>query len=193
MQIKNARPSMVRRVIGATQRIILTGGPGAGKTSVLDILRARGFETGADTARGIIQRRKAAGLSPRPAARSFAEQLLEQEIGLYDSMSTSPAFFERGVPDAAAFLFGEGGLDDAAAQALMDRYRYDRVLVFPPWAEIYVTDAERDHSFEHAVRVCDATRRWYRGFGYTPIEVPLASPAARAEFVLAHLPGDDSG
>ncbi len=171
------------------QRVVFTGGPGAGKTTVLEILRDKGYAVGADAARSIIRERKAAGLSPRPEPRTFAEQILEKEIAMYFSATRSQTFFERGVSEAVASLFGAGALDDISAERLMDRYRYDHIFLFPPWAEIYRTDAERDHTFDHSVRVCESIRRWYLRFGYEIVQVPLDSAHARAEFILARATG----
>ena len=44
--------------------VILTGGPGVGKTTVLAELAARGHATVAESARAVIAERRAAGLSP---------------------------------------------------------------------------------------------------------------------------------
>jgi predicted ATPase len=49
-------------------RIVFTGGPGVGKTTLLLALQARGHTTVGDSARTIIQDRRRRGLSPRPNA-----------------------------------------------------------------------------------------------------------------------------
>ena len=51
------------------KRVILTGGPGAEKTSILDVLAEDGFRIGQDVVREIIRERLAAGLSPRPSPK----------------------------------------------------------------------------------------------------------------------------
>jgi predicted ATPase len=67
--------------------------------------------------------------------------------------------------------------------------------VLPHWPEIYCTDAERDHTFSHAVRVYEGLARWYRACGYTLHEVPRVSVAERAAYVLKVLTdwGSNSG
>lgn len=93
-------------------------------------------------------------------------------------------FYERGVADAASFLLAAGEIDEAQATSLVQRYPYDAVCLFPPWAEIYVVDEERDHTFEHAQQVYESTRRWYLTHYPKVVEVPQASPRARLACVL---------
>lgn len=156
-----------------------------GKTTVLDVLRRLGYAVGDDAAREIIRSRRQQGLSPRPDAAIFARQILAREIDAYDSVSSSPTFFERGVPEAAASLVGADEIDEAEARKLLETYPYfKRVFLFPPWKAIYRVDAERDHSFEHAVRVYEDIRDWYARFDYEMIEVPFDTAEARAQFIL---------
>ena len=159
----------------AIQRILFTGGPGTGKSSVLQQLHGLGYEVGTDAARSIIRRRKQAGLSPRPDERAFAEQILALEVDAHAAATSSPAFFERGVPEAAAALLAAGGLDEAQYTKLLADYPYERVFLFPPWRAIYRTDAERDHTYEHCVRVDGMVRELYSGTHYEPVSVPLLS------------------
>ena len=57
-------------------RIVITGGPGAGKTALLSALHARGYTIVGDSPRTIIQDRVRRGLSPRPERREFAQATL---------------------------------------------------------------------------------------------------------------------
>ena len=169
------------------QRIVLTGGPGAGKTTVLEELRHRGYATGDDAARSIIRERKHAGLSPRPDPATFAKQVFEKEVASYHATTQSPTFFERGVVDAVGSLFGAGTLSEKEFGRLINDYPYQTVFIFPPWEEIYCTDDERDHTFEHSVKVYESILALYQRFSSTPIEVPLGTVDDRTNFILAHI------
>ncbi len=175
------------------ERIVLTGGPGAGKTTALEVLRSRGYATGADAARSIIRERKLAGLSPRPDALTFAQQVFEKELDAYRSAESSPSFFERGVVEAVGSLFGAGALDDDRVNRLISDYRYQAVFIFPPWEDIYCMDDERDHTFDHAFRVYESTLGFYRQHDYEPIEVPLGAVGDRVDFILKHVGTPDDG
>ena len=118
------------------KRIVLTGVPGSGKTTVLEIFREEGYAVGEDVARSIIRERKAAGFFPRPDPRAFAEQILVKEIELYRTATSSPMFFERGITDVVGTLYSAGALDDHTSRQLVDRYRYEFIFLFPPWADI---------------------------------------------------------
>ena len=114
------------------QRIVLTGGPGAGKTTALEVLSSHGYATGEDAARSIIRERKLARLSPRPDALTFAQQVIEKEIDAYLSVESSPSFFERGVVEAVGSLFEAGAVDEHRVNHLIRGYRYQTVFIFPP-------------------------------------------------------------
>jgi predicted ATPase len=169
------------------QRIVLTGGPGAGKTRALELIRGQGYSTGEDAPRLIIRERKLAGLPPRPDALTFAQQVFDKEVEAYHSAKRSPSFFERGVVEAIASLLEADALTERRAEHLLSKYCYQAVFIFPPWKEIYRVDEERDHTFDHAVRVYEFTLQFYRRHGYEPIEVPRAGVAERAAFILNHL------
>ena len=172
------------------KRVILTGGPGTGKTTVLDVLREAGYETGDDAARSIIVERKNAGLSPRPGSEEFAKQILAREITAYQSAPSSPIFYERWIVDVIGSLFGMGVMDERSTMQLVAEYPYEFVFLFPPWRDIYRIDEERDHTFDHSVRVYSLTRDWYRKAGYEIAEVPIDTPQARTKFILDHLDDD---
>jgi predicted ATPase len=61
-------------------RIVITGGPDAGKTMLLLALQARGYTIGGDSPRTIIQDRRRRGLNPRPNAYEFAHEVLRMDI-----------------------------------------------------------------------------------------------------------------
>ena len=172
------------QLVVAARRIVLTGGPGAGKTVVLEQLQQRGYATGSDAARSIIRERKAAGLSPRPDAVSFGQLILKRELDAYNQVTQTPIFYERGIVDVVGSLHAAGALDASESQQLLRDHPYQAVFILPPWESIYCTDDERDHTFEHAQRVYESTLALYRRSGYEPIEVPCWTPGERATFVL---------
>lgn len=150
------------------KRIVLTGGPGAGKTTILDVLAGDGVRIGVDVAREIIRERLAAGLSPRPSPKEFSQESFRRNVAAYEEAGQHElTIFERGVSESIASRWIRGVISKAEADRLMARYRYDEpVLVTPPWREIYTTDSERDQSYEHSERVFEEIVEWYQRYDY---------------------------
>ena len=170
--------------------IVITGGPGAGKTTLLQALEQRGHTIVGDAPRSIIQDRRRRGLSPRPEPHVFAMETLRIDVDNYErhAMDRGHVFFERGVVDALCSVDHASPLGEDELATYLAKYRYfSTVFVLPPWRAIYVTDAERDHTFEHAERVNEITQAWYRRCGYDVLEVPTMSVDERCAFVLGAL------
>jgi hypothetical protein len=72
-------------------RIVITGGPGAGKTALIAALAAAGHATVAESARAIIAERRARGLPPRPDPPAFAREILRRDIDKYNAVSSVAA------------------------------------------------------------------------------------------------------
>jgi predicted ATPase len=164
---------------------VITGGPGAGKTSLLECLASKGYHFVPETARQIIKERLLQGLSPRPDPRSFAEQIFDKDrMNFLANSDSSILFFDRCFMDSASLLFDA---DVAAYKKIKDTLnnRFNNKVFFtPPWQEIYRKDAERDQSFDEAIRVYERLEKWYREHGYHIVIVPKETVENRATFIL---------
>jgi predicted ATPase len=177
-------------------RIIITGGPSAGKTTLLLALQALGYTIVGDSARTIIQDRLRRGLSPRPHADEFTHETLCMDIENFVQHAATPGqvFFDRSVLDSLYGLDRLTPLNESELNMWLSTYQYyPKVFLLPPWKEIYVNDAERDHTFEHAEWVYSITLEWYRRLDrYQLIEVPKVSVAERCTYVLQTLANSDA-
>ena len=172
------------------QRVIATGGPGAGKTAVLNALKAHGFHVIEESARSIIRERLGRGLPPRPVPREFALKVMQCDMANYRSTESRSdwVFFDRGLLDGVCMLEQAAPFDPVKVAALNKRYIYNnKVFIFPPWAEIYQNDAERDQSFFDAIHIFEMLSDYYRRYGYNLVEAPKASVGERCCFVLQTL------
>ncbi|ASK32888.1 hypothetical protein CEK62_20275 (plasmid) [Alcanivorax sp. N3-2A] len=171
-------------------RFVITGGPGGGKTTLLDALAERGYRIAPEAARRLIKERLAEGLAPRPDPVCFARAILNSDMQQYQAATAHDdvTFFDRGVPDALYMLDLESAITEGEAAELIQRFPYnDRVFLLPPWEVIYGTDTERDQTFEESVAVFEAIKRWYSRWGYDTVEVPRAGVEARVSFILKAL------
>ena len=174
----------------SAKRVIATGGPGAGKTAVLDTLKMRGYPIVEESAQAIMRERIRRDLPPRPGPREFAIKVMQSDITNYRSIEpfSGCVFFDRGLPDALCMLDQVTQLGQKKLTALNGSYLYhQQVFVFPPWEEIYRQDAERDQTFFDAIRIFEILSQWCRRCGYNLLEVPMVSVADRCDFILREL------
>jgi predicted ATPase len=171
---------------------ILSGGPGAGKTAVIEVLRARGYRCVEEVARKILkQQMKFDGdaVDWKDQA-AFREVMLSWSIADFESVDerVRPVFFDRGIPELTAYANPPGVEAPAHLQRAAALFRYNPIVfVAPPWQEIYCTDAERKQSFEEAIDVWRRVTPCYEKCGYVPIELPRVAPEKRADFILERI------
>jgi len=176
----------------ASRFIVLTGGPGAGKSTLIDSLAQVGHARTDEAGRGVIQDQSAIGGQALPwhDPAAFAEQMLGWEMRSYRlaRQQAGRVFFDRGMPDVAGYLRLLGLPVPPHVERAARAFRYRRqVFLLPPWREIFAQDAERRQDFDEAVRTCDAMRATYAYYGYELVEVPCAGVRERVEFVLTRL------
>ncbi|MGB6154089.1 MAG: ATP-binding protein [Pricia sp.] len=179
-----------------TEKIVITGGPSTGKTSVIKALENRGYYCIHELIRDMTAAEKEGDTSrdftinpilsvEDPTA--FNTMLLEGRIAQYESIKNTAekvVFFDRGIPDVHAYMDCFGQPYNQAFEQPARTFRYDRVLLMPPWREIHVTDAERFETFEEAVRIFTALEKAYQNFGYDIVLVPKGSIVERTDFIL---------
>ncbi|KVO29718.1 ATPase [Burkholderia ubonensis] len=173
----------------ARRFFVVTGGPGSGKSTLIDALGRAGFARSQEAGRGVIQDQVAVDGPALPwrDRSAFAELMLGWEMRSHHlaRQARGPVFFDRGVPDVIGYLRLSGLAVPAHAEAAARRFRYHRrVFIAPPWPDIYTQDAERRQDFAEAVRTYDAMVECYASYGYRLIELPRASVKARVRFVL---------
>ena len=169
------------------RRFVVTGGPGGGKSTLLDALAERGYRIAPEAARRLIKERLSSGLPPRPDPVAFARAILDSDMAQYRAATDHDGitFFDRGVLDALYMLDLESAMSRDEIAGLVAAFPYnDIVFLLPPWEAIYATDSERDQTFEESVAVFEGMKRWYARWGYETVEVPRAGVAARVSFIL---------
>jgi predicted ATPase len=169
--------------------LVLTGGPGSGKTTLIEALKAAGFATAPEAGRGIIRDQMAIGGPALPwhDRALFAELMLSWELRSWHAAhaGSGPVFFDRGVPDTIGYLrlCGLPVPDHATSAAKTFRYAR-RVFIAPPWPEIFAQDGERKQTLDEAIRTHDSVAGVYAELGYELVALPLVPIEERVRFIL---------
>lgn len=166
---------------------VFTGGPGVGKTSLLRHLEAMGERVVDEDARAVIRDEAERGGRGVPwlGNERYCRLTAARSIAAFDARAgeTGRVFFDRGIFDCV----GANGQEPwpELLEAVRTRRYNRRVFVFPPWREIYETDAERRQDWAEAERTFKLVLEALPRLEYEPIVVPKATIEERAAFVLA--------
>jgi predicted ATPase len=175
-----------------TKRIVITGGPGTGKTSIINELINREFTCLEEISRQVTLEARKQGIDQLFLTQPllFSELLLKGRKAQFEKANTleSPVvFLDRGIPDVLAYMDFIGDKYPESFENICKENRYDQVFILAPWQDIYVSDSERYESFDQAVEIHEHLIRTYTKFGYELIDVPFESVRKRTDFILNSL------
>lgn len=174
------------------QKIVIIGGPGTGKSTVLNELISRGFHCKPEISREVIIMAQKKGIDQLFLTDPllFSKLLLEGREQQYieaDKRKDEIVFFDRGIPDAHAYMNYSNTEYPAYFVEKSTTYKYQKVFMLPPWKEIFVSDNERYESFEIAVEINHHLKKTYQEIGYEIITVPFGTVKERTDFILDSL------
>ena len=173
-----------------TPRIVITGAPGTGKSTLLNIIEKQGFIVHPEMARQVIKEEslKCSDCVPWQDHSSFGMVLFGRQREQYlAALEGKINFYDRVIPDNLGYLRRDT-LQNKKLEAEALKYPYHhQIFLTPPWKEIYMQDAERWEDFELMLEIHDALVDIYTFFGYDIIEVPKSDPQTRVDFIWNNL------
>jgi predicted ATPase len=175
-----------------TKRIVIIGGPGSGKTSLINHLEDRGYSCLPEISRQVILDAQKEGIAQLFLENPilFSEKLLEGRLKQFKEAHTYTEeylFYDRGMPDVTAYMDFIDSHYPPNFDEICFENRYDAIYLLPPWKTIYTQDNERYETYEQAEKIYDFLLKGYQKYGYTVNHVPTGTLNAREQFIINHL------
>ena len=174
-----------------SKRIVITGGPGTGKTALIRHLEATGHYCLHEIIRDMTLEAKNNGTKEAVTnpllfvedPLEFNRRILEGRIRQFQHAAKvhhPVVFYDRGLPDVIAYMHYFGQEYDLSFKEPCMRLRYDAAIVLPPWKAIYRQDEERLERFEEAVDIHHQLVATYQDFGYEVLKLEPGTLEQRA-------------
>ncbi len=173
----------------STKKIVITGGPGTGKSTLINELIKRGHTCLEEISRQVTLDAKKDGIEQLFLTKPllFSELLLKGRQKQFidaDIYKNQTIFFDRGIPDVLAYMDYIGDIYPEKFVEASKNSPYDLVFILKPWEAIYTSDNERYESFDQALQIHDNLVNTYKNYNYTLIDVPFDTVENRTNFIL---------
>ncbi|WP_310556356.1 ATP-binding protein [Flavobacterium sp.] len=173
----------------AKEIVVIIGGPGTGKSTIIDGLVAKGYSCYPEISRQVTLEAQENGIDQLFLEKPllFSELLLEGRIKQYQDAQNELqeiVFIDRGIPDVLAYMHYIGDSYPEFFDKACHNYKYTKIFMLPPWREIYISDNERYENYEQAKEIYKHLVETYQKYNYNLIEVPKDTVDNRILFIL---------
>lgn len=174
------------------KKVVITGGPGTGKTSIIDLIKEMKHACYDEISRQITLQARKDGIEQLFLTEPllFSEKLLDGRIQQFEDAKCENAkviFLDRGIPDILAYMDYIGDDYPEHFVKACEAHKYDAVFLLPPWKAIFTSDNERYENFEQSETIHSHLAETYIKYGYNLIEVPFGTVKERVNFILQTL------
>ena len=171
------------------KRVVISGSPGAGKTSIIECLSQKGYTTFEEYSRNLIEDAQRQG-TPNFFLSDpiiFSEKIFRGRQEQFEAakkltkVKNDVLYYDRGIHDTLAYLGAiEQNLPWLEKKVL--EFQYDLVFLVNPWEEIYKKDDQRLETFEQAKTYYPFIKKVYEK-QHQVIELPQVSVSERISFI----------
>jgi predicted ATPase len=168
----------------------ITGAPSSGKTTIISLLKQRGYHIVPESARIILDERVASGMSvaeARGTEEEFQERIFQHKLLLHDEQAPETlSFFDRGMHDILAYILYYSYPRDARIDMAMENISYRHVFLLEPLPD-FTPDYGRMEGPNFGDAITPLLYKAYDSYGMQPIMVPVLPAEERVDFILSHI------
>ena len=171
-----------------TKKYIITGAPGTGKTTLINLLKKEVLCMDEVSRQVIIaEQKKGSNGVPWENIQRFTKLVYQQSIEALE-IHKEAVFCDRSLLDLIAYL-------DVARELIPDYLNdfpykdkfHTTVFFAPTWQDIYCKDAQRLQEFNYCKKLEKSLLEQYKKKGFNIVILPKSSPSTRVKFVLTHI------
>jgi len=170
-------------------RVVITGGPGTGKTSIIEFIKEMNFNVFDESSREVTKKYKNSSSEQYFLSNpiDFSNILMNKRKNQFEKGSNSKNdyfFYDRGIPDVLAYLnFKKIEYKKSMMEDIL-KFKYDAIFIAEPWEDIYKNDSERYETYDELLKIDAQIKKIYKQLGYNIIILPKKSVEDRVTFIL---------
>ena len=174
--------------------VAIVGGPGTGKTAVIDELQRRGYTVVQEAARQVIDDGLSKGQTIDQIRgdnlqfqMAIIKKKVQNELQWFDSLDSSRiVFVDRGMHDAWAYFKADQIEMTKEIDNILRKYIYDEVLMLHMLGAYDKEDYARTESIDEAEELHRLTELAYKKYGMNVKKIPVMSVQDRADHIIKH-------
>ena len=172
-----------------TNWCVITGGPGCGKTTTVNLLRERGYHTTIEHARHFLYLQRIKGRTVdevRKNQMEFQSGILNMQIEQEVSLSPEETvFLDRALPDSLAYYHYLNIEPDQRLLTALQKVHYKKIFILDLLP--LVNDYARKENDAAQKKIHDLITVVYASLSFPIVYVPVLPPEDRADFILNNL------
>lgn len=171
-----------------TSKIVISGGPGGGKTTIINSLKNLGYFCYDEISRDLIEKSKKNGdqnlfiKNPLKFSKILWEKREEQHRNSIIQKKYDIVFFDRSLLDITSYLefIGKRNLN---LEKKIINFNYDVVFLIKPIKKFYRKDFSRYEDFNESLKIHDVLKKNYQKH-FKTINVPFKKLSKRLNFII---------
>ena len=167
-------------------KIVVTGGPSSGKTTIINKLENKGYACFNEKAR-LLSKDKAVKIEFINNPSGFSNKIFNLRVKDYKSSnniktSKQLIFFDRGIHDTIAYLNHINKPFDFIGS--LKKFSYSLIFILELNQKYYVNDSQRLETYSDALKIEKQIKETYTNFNQRVISVPWMKIDKRVDFII---------